>query len=493
MKIGQFLALRPDLLPQAYCDELMRLLDRATPFPWAEAERLLRAELGDALDMEFASIDPVPVAAGSLAQVHLGSLLDGTKVAVKILRPGIADQIARDLRRARHLARLLDLSRMRLVIAPQEVVEEIGGWLSQEIDLAHELSNLNRLRELTRVSPIQRVPRPYPALSTPRVLTAGYMGGLRFSELLAGHTPGLDTRLRELDIDTAVLATNLLEATLVQIFEYKFFHADLHPGNLIALPDGVIGYIDFGLCDRLAETVRQRQLQYLTAIYERDVGAMFRALTRVLIPTDETDMEAFRADFFAVAMAYLARADDGTKAEPGERSPIAEWMVRVVQSARRHRLRIPPNILTMYRSLLTAETVARRLNEHANLRRVAEFFERLRLADALESLHPEQLKPMMYDLLTLCREAPRQLQQVLADAAEGRLAAMIETSESALTRRNRNRRTKFIVTAVLSVGLSVSLSRPGSLVMFGVSLAGPLATLLVLVYASLWWQWRRLR
>jgi ubiquinone biosynthesis protein len=111
IKIGQYLALRPDLLPQEYCDELIQLLDRVPPFPWAQARTILVAELRRDPSEVFRFIDPRPAAAGSLAQVHRALLHDGTEVAVKIQRPQIAERVRRDLKRAQLLARLLDLRR----------------------------------------------------------------------------------------------------------------------------------------------------------------------------------------------------------------------------------------------------------------------------------------------------------------------------------------------------------------------------------------------
>jgi ubiquinone biosynthesis protein len=490
IKIGQFLALRPDLIPQAYCDELLNLLDRVPPFPWAGAQQILRAELGDDPEKLFRSIDTTPVAAGSLAQVHAAVTHSGVEVAVKILRPRIEEQVKRDLRRARLLAGLLDRSGVTLVVSPREVIAELTVWLGEEIDLNHELGNLTRLRQLSQ-SATERIPKPFPRLCTTHVLTVEYIHGVRFTELIGSrYTPP--------GIDRAALAANLLRSTLNQIFRYRFFHADLHPGNLIALEDNAIGYVDFGLCDHLDDTVRNRQLRYLSAVYNHDIDGMFRALSEILVASDDTDLQAFRTDFYAETGAYFDRIEHARgdrQAQASDRqSPIAEWLIRVMRSARRHRLRFPPRILSLYRALLTAETVARRLGGKADLRRAGrEFFEELRWEELFRESSLERLQPIFLSIVSLLRDGPGQLQQILSDTAEGRLALTVSVTESAQARRRKDHRAKLLAAAVLSAAASILLAQAGGTSVFGVRAAWPLGALLVALYGTVLWQWRRLR
>ena len=177
IKVGQFLALRPDLVPQAYCDELMHLLDRVPSFPWEVAREILHEDLGrDPLET-FASIDPEPAAAGSLAQVHKGALKDGTVVAIKIQRPGIRDRVLHDLAQARRLARVLHYARVTFIASPQELVDELRQWMFEELDIERELANVSRLRELAKHSRIEFLPRPYAHLSSKRILLPAMLTG----------------------------------------------------------------------------------------------------------------------------------------------------------------------------------------------------------------------------------------------------------------------------------------------------------------------------
>jgi ubiquinone biosynthesis protein len=515
IKIGQYLALRPDLIPQEYCDELIVLFDRVEPFPWEQARRIIAEELGDQPETIFAAIDPVPIAAGSLAQAHLARLDDGTEVIVKVQRPGIRQQVLGDLRRARLLARMLELGNVELVITPRQIVDEVSAWLLQELDFEHELANITLLRRLAAGSRIEVIPRPYPALCTQRVLTMELVRGIPMSDLLIPEAePGVDpaaeagraptsrdrtTAEALAEIDREAVAANLITATLRQVFRYQFFHADLHPGNLFVVEGDLIGYVDFGLCDSWDGLMRGRLLRYLQAVYSAEVEQMYRALSEILTPSERTDMAAFRADFFAESRRWTSRmrTSGESRTSPSqrdERSPIAQWMIAVMQLARTHGLRVPPMVVSIYRALLVAETVANRLDAQADLRSVGrKFFEQLQIDEVRRAFEPSSIQPVLLDHLTFMRDSPGQVNQILTALADGNFGLTVYTAEPPRVARARNRRVRVVVTSVLSIGTSVLLTRADLPELQGVSLAWPLAVLLLLLYLSVFIDLRRLR
>jgi ubiquinone biosynthesis protein len=415
---------------------------------------------------------------------------------VKIQRPGIRERVVRDLSRARVLARVLEAGRVSAVVPPREVVEELTSWMLEELDFAHELANVTRLYELAANSAVERIPRPYPELSTALVLTTDYVPGIPFSELLLSlrsGTPQERGRIAASGVDVDRLAENLIRATLTQMFRYRFFHADLHPGNLLALPDDTVGFVDFGLCDELDETVGERQTRYLEAVYARDVDRMFAALVEILVPAEETDIAAFRRDFSAETRTYLGRIGSSSEhATEGARSPIADWMVAVMRVARRHGMRLPSRVLSMYRALLTAESVAHQLGARADLRTVGrDFFRALRLDELAQGFDPNDVQAAALTWLSLVRDGPGQLQQLLSELSSGRYALTVNMTESPRTARARDRRARLVSTAVLAATVSTlvvaaavaDVSRGWTWVLLGV---------LAVVYAAIGWQWRRL-
>lgn len=501
IKIGQYLALRPDIISQEYCDELMGLVDQVPPFPWQEAKRILTEDLGDEPTEIFASIDQKPVAAGSLAQTHVAYLKDGTKLALKIQRPNIRTMVLRDLGRARLMGRLLELSGASLIVSPQEIVEELTVWLMEEMDFVNELANVTRLYHLTTRSRIEKVPRPYPALSSPRVIATEYLSGVPVSELLLTFRSdrlNKAERVEALEIDINRLAENLITASLTQIFRYHFFHADAHPGNLMALPGNVIGFVDFGLCDELDERMRKRQISYLSAVYSRDPERIFKAITEILIPSEKTNIEAFRRDFLAEITAKKRKGRMNGQHIGGvpsnlERSPIAEEMTRVMRVARRHGLQIPPRVLSMYRTLFTVETVAHHLGTEVSLMSVGqEFFTTLQTEEALRALKLNNIQASVISSLALLSDSPHQLQQILTDLADGRSSLSVYTSESPKVRCDHNQRTRLVVAAILSVGIALLLTKPELSEQLGLPLEWPLSGALILLYLWILIQWWRL-
>ncbi len=499
IKIGQFLALRPDIVPQEYCNELMRLLDRVDPFSWQEAKAILSKELGrDPADI-FNYVNPRPIGAGSLAQSHQARLKDGKEVIIKIQRPDIRRKILRDLRRARLFAHLLEVSKTSIVISPKQVVQEVSEWLMEEINFVHELENVSSLRKLAKDSPSEIIPRPYPDFCTSKVLTIEYLHGIPMSELLlALQSDNYEERERvtKLRVDTKKLARNLLNACLTQIFRYQFFHADLHPGNLFVFPDNKIGFVDFGLCCELDTTVRERQMRYLTAIYSGKTESIFKSVMEILIPGEETDVEAFRRDFFTETSVWMKRRSynerEGIRKDV-DQSPTAQWLIQVMRVARKHKLQVPSGILSMYRTLLTAETVANQLNTSLDLGSVGRsFFINLQADEALKILDPKEVRVMTFNLLNILRDSPAQLQQIFSELSDGRFALNVNVSDTNKNMRISNRRTRLLTASILSVGIAILLTRPNLPHFLGISLAWPLSLILIFLYTWIFKLWRTL-
>lgn len=501
VKLGQFLALRPDLIPDEYCLELMRLFDRAPFFPWIEAHRILQEDLAPSALRRFSYIDPVPIAAASLAQVHAGKLVTGEDVAIKIQRPNLREQVFRDLRRGRWIVRWMRLTRTSLVVDPSELLAELTDWILKEIDIAHELANLRRLYDLLADSGGEKVPRPFSELCGPRVLTIEMLRGIRISEVLSAVRSGdaaALARWEEEGVDLTCFSENLLNSVLRQILRLRFFHADLHPGNLLLMPGNVVGFVDFGLCDELDELVRRQQTRYFEAVYEWDVEGMYKALTEILIPGEQTDREAFHRDFSDEMGQWAGGPTRGGTKQKNDnrqgRSHFGQAMVSMMRVARRHGYRIPVRTLSMYRALLGAETLAFQLGAAVTLRDVAlPFLRRMQIDELWTSLQPSKIERYLLDLHQLGAGAPRQLNNVLSDIADGRFYLNVNESENSGTTRLRNRRIRLIATSILSVGLALLVANPQPFPFHENAFRGVLLAALVLTYIAVFVQMRRLR
>ena len=493
VKLGQFLSLRPDLVKREYSDELLRLTDDVPPFPWPAARAIIEEDLGGTVDSLFERVDPIPLAAASLAQVHRAVTHDGALVAIKVQRPDAAESCRRAFKRERVLKRILAMTDATAVVPADEVLAELRRWVTLELDMTIELSNLVRMYDLMRRERgAQRVPRPYPKLSGRRVITAEFIAGVPFSELLRElRRPGGRT-LADLGFDAPRLAENLLDAVLTQIFRFQFFHADPHPGNLLALPGDQVAFVDLALTDSLTPTYRHATSDYLTAIYNDDAEGMTRSMLDVLTPTVHADVGRFRREMVEQTGRLMVERDRRT-AEGAPASSLREYMVGLVVIARESGLRVPTGLLAMYRALLTAETIAEQLGSGTDLASVGtDFFKRYRWDQAFAALDPNRVMATGLDILSLVKDGPGQLGRVLADLADDKLVLPVRTSASNADARDANTRAKLVALGTAQIAVAVLIAGIGDREVAGLRLMYGLGPLLGLIFLSMVVLWRRM-
>ena len=243
VKLGQILATRVDLFAPEWIAEFEKLQDQAPPAPWPEVRAQLVEDLGATPEEVFAVFNPVPIAAGSVAQVHRAQLADGSAVAVKVRRPGIRAVVEADLRLLARLAGALeshvdDFARFHA----REVVRQFTRTMRAELDLAAECRNAERVAQSFRDDPAIVVPRVYWEWSGERVNVQQFIDGTPSRDPAALAAAGLDRR---------VLAHRGAQAMLKMVLEDGFFHADPHPGNVFYLPGNRVAFIDFGMAGHL--------------------------------------------------------------------------------------------------------------------------------------------------------------------------------------------------------------------------------------------------
>ncbi|WP_316179296.1 AarF/ABC1/UbiB kinase family protein [Bradyrhizobium sp. SZCCHNRI1009] len=479
-------------MPQEYCDELLHLVDNVEPVPWPSIRSILTEEFQRSPDQVFAWIDPRPVAAGSLSQVHRARTFEGDEVAVKVQRPDVTIRVVRDLKRMRRALRIVPAVGSLAAVDRKALAGEIERWLMEELDFARELGNTLALYETANFRNEFRVPRPVEALCGRRVLTQEFLRGVPCSELIRLVGQGREDQIETLGIDRIAFSRNLIRAMLYQVFSAPVFHADPHPGNLIVLSNDVVGFVDFGIADRLDERLRNNQLRYVSAVFSGDTEVILKAMSDMLVFESADGLDVFRADFLEGMRRWRRDRD-----LPGERqrSPLAIYLIQMMQSARRNRAHVPVEILSMYRALLAAESIAFILsNDEVGLRQEARtFFTQLQFEAMFEQFSPHRLQMLSASFVTLLRETPGQLSRLLSDLADDRFVLRTQTSEAPEERRASNARTRLLVAAILFVGGAIIFSGLPDQIVGPWTLRTLGAVMLCGWFAAIVYMWARLR
>jgi ubiquinone biosynthesis protein len=355
VKFGQVLSTRRDLLPADIADELARLQDRVPPFSSELVVATLERVYGKPLLEVFASFDVQPVASASVAQVHLARLPEGTEAAVKILRPGVGRVIRNDVALMYSAAGLVELLwKEGKRLKPREVVSEFERHLRDELDLMLEAANASQLRRNFAGSALLRVPEVYWDWCSSEVMVMESMAGTPVSQVDA---------LRAQGVDIPALARNGVEIFFMQVFRDGFFHADMHPGNILVDRQGSYIALDFGIMGTLTEVDKSYLAQNFSAFFRRDYRRVAQAhLNAGWVPKD-TRVEEFENAIRAVCEPIFDR--------PLREISFGRVLLRLFQTSRRFNVEIQPQLVLLQKTLLNIEGLGRDLDPDLDLWKTA--------------------------------------------------------------------------------------------------------------------------
>lgn len=352
VKFGQIVSSRAAQLPPEWLQELERLQSNVPPFPYEIAHKIIVRELGDEPEKLFATFENEPFAAASTAQVHRATLLDGTAVVVKIQRPNIDVTVKADLNVMRDLTkRIQKRQSWAKEIDLRGLVDEFANGILYELDYRNEASNVRLLAHNMEGLPSIHVPVIYPEYSTDKVLTMEFLAGVKISDV---------ARIAEAGIDPQTLARDFVRAMTKQALFDGFFHADPHPGNvLVNLETGEIGFLDMGLMGEMNRSQRMALADLLVSMQEMDGYSMGKAALRLSRPLpgrviDEgeflEEMERFGQRFLGI-----------------QETDISYSFTALQDVLRRTGLRLDPNFTLVFKTLMQADEIIRRLDPNIAL------------------------------------------------------------------------------------------------------------------------------
>lgn len=448
IKIGQALSTRPDLLPPDVAHELRSLQDAVDPLDFEQIRPVIEAELGGTVDEVFAEFDREPLASASIGQVHAAVLPDGSRVVVKVQRPGVRELVETDLdimmTQARFLTDRSDFGdKYDIAAIASEMVTAIRG----ELDYVAEAGNAERLGWAFRDDETVAFPKVYWEYTTSRVLTLEHFEGVRMNRI---------DLLDEAGFDRAELARRGIMCYLAQIFHLGFFHADPHPGNLFALPDGRVGFTDFGRVGWLSERCRDELADLLLAIVDNDPRLAVDVMLSVGSNADRVDVPAVQREVARLIGKYYNRALGEVR--------VRELLEDILRLAYDYKMGLPSELAVLLATLAVLEGVGSELDPKFDFVSVTRPFARemvnARMQPSRIAANAGRNFRYMGRLLTGMPEA---LSRLVTRVGDGDLAVTVRPGgfESLLARFEEavNRLAFALVVGAFVVGLSMIIAQ----------------------------------
>ena len=341
IKFGQMMSTRPDIVSPELASELKLLTDNVKTVDWALIEPVIK-EYCNPIDETFVSLDKQPLAAASLSQAHLGKLKDGTMVVLKVQRPGIKDTILLDLHILKEISKTAKSSPELQIFNIPQTIEDFSHQMLSEIDFTRDGRNADLLaRNMQSIDGI-RIPKIYWQCSGQRLLVMEYVKGVRIDKI---------EQIKEMGVDPKRIARLGFQAYWKQVFDDGFFHGDPHPGNLLAMDNGELVFLDFGLFGVVRPEKRDFLLKLVLGLVERDIDLIVDALESFGLVVEDSQLDAFKDDIYRILVENESKSIE----------PDIRLLGDLVELLRRYRLVVPPSVMLMIKVFGMVQDVCSKL------------------------------------------------------------------------------------------------------------------------------------
>jgi len=474
IKLAQVLSSRPDLISEAYANELRKLLDEVPPFTASVARSIIESEIKLPLTTAFREFEDFPIAAASIAQVHQAVLSDGARVVVKVQRPEIRELIETDIRIFRVIARLMT----RYIpeanfFNPEGIVEEFARTVRKEMDFTDEGRNACRFRRIFSDTPEVMIPRIYPEFMTEKVLVMDRIDGVNIDDVSGIDAFGLNRQ------EVALAGVG---AYFKQIFEHGFFHADPHPGNIFVMADGRIAFCDFGQVGRVTEDLREHIANLFMALLNKDFDNIVSEYIEMGIVSQDIDMDQFRAEFRTDLADFIEPLYGLTLKEIN----FAAYLNALTEIAARHRLRLPSELLLVNKAMMVLESIYSELDPNFDFFKAAEPYASKLMRSRLDPAKTlERARKNLVDLGDFAVTFPRQVRMLIQKTIKDNL--QIKMHHVGLDRlirdfdRSSNRIAFSLIVSALLLSSAIMHSAAIGPRIYGISLLGLSAFIFALV------------
>lgn len=410
IKLAQILSNRPDVIPLELVAEFEKLQTHVPAFPGEDARKIIEQELGKNIEDVFLKFEDVPFASASIAQVHKAKLKDGTQVVLKVRRPGITEKIELDIVIMNYFARKMEERGYLVNLDPVGMVRAFDVSIHKELDLTHEGYNLQRFAGNFENSELVFVPKYYPQLTTKKLLTMEFVQGV--------HPYDTDG-LQRIGANSHELAKNGMFALFQQIFEFGFFHADPHPGNLFAMPDNKVCFIDFGMMGTVLKADVEFFADIVYGVTARDSKTLIWGLKNIAVSQQFEGNKTFEYEVEDLINDYHAL--------PADKMNMSDLFNRLLELVNRYTIKMPPDYFLLSKAMITIEGVGHRLDPDLNI--IEELTPHINKTLADEFGLMSILKRFLgsaRDSLSLIENFPRDIRDIIGKIKKGELKVSIE-------------------------------------------------------------------
>jgi len=472
IKLGQLLSTRSDILPPQYIQQLELLQDNVSPEKFAVIKSTLESEFPVPLSEVFARIDEQPLASASIGQVHYGVLLNDQVVVIKIQRPGIYPKIMMDLEIMSDAANFIEnRTDWGKQIKPTQIIAEFARSIREELDYTSEASHAERVRLNFRDDPNVKVPKIFWNLTTDKVLVMEYIEGVKIT------APDLN----KIALNKSKIAQNLTSAVIKQIMIHGFFHADLHPGNIIITPEGAVAFIDFGMMGRVDDWTRDHLISLFLKLSNKDINGLINTMIDLGYTEKTIDRKGLRRDLFFLLDKYYSRQLNEIK--------TSVLIQEIMQLAFDYHLILPRDLILVARTLIVLESTVKRLDPTLNWVSLAKPLGRKLLQTTLA---PDYLlkksRAYLNNFSDVIWRLPDSLQSILGKIEAGKFQITLDhrNFDQFINRLNLvgNRVAFSLVVAAIIIGTSLIVQRIQASFLWQFPIAE--ASFILAVFLGLW-------